>query len=248
MGWSPLYFMNFTSTRYRECLILYSLYPVLGPCCFSKFIACWITCRRNGTGSFSLMSPGISLLNSKVSLYPAVPRGLVSSSVYEILWGTWIPTHAIGMSVFILVAVILSLPHCCLSLWKHFISICLVHSRTWCCTFSHTQQYSVLTSSWRFFSTSPAPSPLPSILGIPCLCISCIPRTWYRPNRSLPSIVSGICIRLRTRTLTGHSLTIARFVSGRSPAHLVAWQLYSPRGRVVVVYLTVNLETCHVPL
>ena len=61
MGCSPLYFMNFTSTRYRERLILYSLYPISGPCSFSKFVARCIICRRNGTGSFSLMSPAISL-------------------------------------------------------------------------------------------------------------------------------------------------------------------------------------------
>ena len=134
------------------------MYPVLGPCSFSKFIACCIACRRNGTGSFSLICPAISLLNSKVSLYPAAPRGLVSSSVYVILWGICIPTHAIAMNVFILIAVILSLPHCCLSLWKHFISICLVHSRTWCCQFLHILQSSVFTFSWRSFSNSPAPS------------------------------------------------------------------------------------------
>ena len=73
MRYSPLYFMNFTTS---------------GPYSFSKFIVYCITCQRNRTGSFSLMSPDISILNSKVSLYPAwAPRGLVSSSVYEILWG-----------------------------------------------------------------------------------------------------------------------------------------------------------------
>ena len=162
MGCSPLYFMNFTSTRYRECLILYSLYPMSGPCSFSRLIACCIICRRNGTGSYSLISPEISLLNSKVSLYPAATQGLVSSSMCEILWSIWIPAHAIAMRVFMLVALILSLPHCCLSLWKHFISICLVHSRTWCCTFFHTLQYSVFKSCWHSFSTSHAPS-VPSL-------------------------------------------------------------------------------------
>ena len=103
------------------------------------------------------MSPDISLLNLEVSLYPPAPCGLVSSLVYEILCGIWIATHAIAMSVFILVAVILFLPHCCLSLWKHFITICLVHSCTWCCTFLHTLQYSVFTSPWHSFSTSPVP-------------------------------------------------------------------------------------------
>ena len=63
---------------------------------------------------------------------------------------------------FILIAVISSLLHCCLSLWKHFISICLVHSRTWCCTFFHTLQYSVFKSCWHSFSTSHAPS-VPSL-------------------------------------------------------------------------------------
>ena len=158
MGCSPLYFMNFTSTWYQERLILYSLYLISGPCSFSKFIACCITCHRNGTGSFSLMSPYISILNSKVSLYPATTHALVSSSMYEILWDILIPTNTIAMRVFILVAVTLSLPHCCLSLWKYFISICLVHSRTWYCKFLHTLQYSIFTSSWHCFSNSPAPS------------------------------------------------------------------------------------------
>ena len=72
--------------------------------------------------------------------------------------GQLYPTQAIAVSVFILIAVILSLPHCCLSLWKHFISICLVHSRTWCCQFLHILQSSVFTFSWRSFSNSPAPS------------------------------------------------------------------------------------------
>ena len=39
MGCSPLYFMNFTSTRYWERSILYSLYPISGPCSFSKILA-----------------------------------------------------------------------------------------------------------------------------------------------------------------------------------------------------------------
>ena len=73
MGCSPLYFMNFTSTQYWERLILYLLYPISDPCSSSKFIACCITCRRNGTGSFSLTSSATSPLNSKVSLYPAAP-------------------------------------------------------------------------------------------------------------------------------------------------------------------------------
>ena len=158
MGCSPLYFMNFTSTWYQERLILFSLYLISGPCSFSKFIGCCITCHRNGTGSFSLMSPDISILNTKVSLYPAAPHRLVSSSMYEILWDIWIPTHTIAMSVFILVAVTLSLPHCCLSLLKYFISICLVHSRTWYYKFLHTLEYSIFTSSWHCFSNSPAPS------------------------------------------------------------------------------------------
>ena len=95
MGCSPLYFIKFTSTRYQERLILYSLYPILDSCSFSKFIDCCFTCRRNGTGSFSLISPDVSFLNSKISLYLAASRGLVSSSVYEILWGIWIPAHAL---------------------------------------------------------------------------------------------------------------------------------------------------------
>ena len=76
--------------------------------------------------------------------------------------GQLYPTQAIAVSVFILIAVILSLPHCCLSLRKHFIFICLVHSRTWCCIFLHTLQYSVFTPSRHSFSNSPASS-VPSI-------------------------------------------------------------------------------------
>ena len=162
MGCSQLCFKNFPSTRYRECLILYSLYPISGPCSFSKFIACCITCRRNGNGSFSLISLGVSFLNSKVSLYPAAPHALVSSSLYEILQGIWIPAHAIAVSVFMFDAVILSLPHCSLSLWKHFISMSLVHNCTWCCTFLHTLQYSVFTSFLLSYSIFPAPS-VPSL-------------------------------------------------------------------------------------
>ena len=119
MACSPLYFMNFTSTRYRERLILHSLYPILSLCSFSKSIACCITCHWNGTGSFSLISPDISLLNSKVSLHPATPRGLVSSSVYEIFFfgGGWghpklhpRNCHERFYTRFY------TLPHCCLSL------------------------------------------------------------------------------------------------------------------------------------
>ena len=121
MACSPLYFMNFTSTRYRERLILYSLYPILRLCSFSKSIACCITCHWNGTGSFSLISPDISLLNSKVSLHPATPQGLVSSSVYEIFFfffgGGWghpklhpRNCHERFYTRFY------TLPHCCLSL------------------------------------------------------------------------------------------------------------------------------------
>ena len=103
-------FKNFTSTWYQKRLSLYSLYPISGPCSFSKFIAYCITCRRNGTGRFSLISPDVSFLNSKISLYPAAPRGLVTSSLYEILCGIWIPAHAIAISISILDVVILSFP------------------------------------------------------------------------------------------------------------------------------------------
>ena len=129
---------------------------------FSKFIACCITCCRNGTGSFSLISPDVSFLNSKVSQYPAAPRGLVPSSLHKILLGIWIPAHAIAISVFMLDAVILSLPHYSLSLWKHFISISVVHNCTWCCTILHSLQYSVFTSFLPSFSIFPAPS-VPSL-------------------------------------------------------------------------------------
>ena len=106
--------------------------------------------------------PWCLFLNSKVSLYPAAPRGLVPSSLYEILRGIWIPTHAIAISIFMLDVVILSLPHCSFSLWKHFISISLVHNCTWCCTILHTLQYSVVRSFLPSFFIFPAPS-VPSV-------------------------------------------------------------------------------------
>ena len=162
MGCSQLYFKNITFTRYRVHLILYSLYPISGPCSFSRFISCCIPCPRNGTGSLSLRSPGVSFLNSKVSLYPAAPRGLVSSSLYEILWGICIPANTTAISVFRLDTVILSLPHCSFSLWKHFISMSFVHNCTWCCTLLHILQYSVFTSFLPSFSIFPAPS-VPSL-------------------------------------------------------------------------------------
>ena len=132
--------MNLTSTRHSVRLTLKSLYPISGPCSFSNTIACCITCRRNGTGGFSLMSPVTSLLKSNVILHPAAPPGLVCSSKYEIFFGIWISTQAIAISVFMLLFVSLSLPHCSFSLWKHFTSIRLVHRRTWSCTFLHTLQ------------------------------------------------------------------------------------------------------------
>ena len=162
MGCSQLCFKNFTSTQYWEKLSLYSLYPMSGPCLFSKSIGCCIRCRRNGTGSFSLISPDVSFLNSKVSQYPAAPRGLVPSSLHKILLGIWIPAHAIAISVFMFDAVILFLPHYSLSLWKHFISISVVHNCTWCCTILHSLQYSVFTSFLPSFSIFPAPS-VPSL-------------------------------------------------------------------------------------
>ena len=147
--------MNLTSTRHSVRLTLKSLYPISGPCSFSNTIACCITCRRNGTGGFSLMSPVTSLLKSNVILHPAAPPGLVCSSKYEIFFGIWISTQAIAISVFMLLFVSLSLPHCSFSLWKHFTSIRLVHGRTWSCTFLHTLQLSVFTSTWCFFFNSP---------------------------------------------------------------------------------------------
>ena len=225
MGCSQLCFKNFTSIRYRERLILYSLYQISGPCTFSKFIACCITCRRNGTGSFSLISPDVSFLNSKVSQYPAAPHGLVPSSLYEILLGIWTPAHAIAISVFMLDVVILSLPHYSLSLWKHFISISLVHNCTWCCTILHALQFSVFTSFLPSFSIFPAPSALPSILRTPFP--SCreyafhTPRTSSHLDRSPPSTALGKGIPLPTCTQVGHSVPKARFPSRKSPAHLV---------------------------
>ena len=228
MGCSQLCFKNFTSTRSREHLILYSLYPISGPCPFSKFIACCIRCRRNGTGSFSLISPDVSFLKSKVSLYPAALRGLVPSSVYEILWGIWIPAHAIAMSVFMLDVIILFLPHCSFSLWKHVISICLVHNCTWCCTTLHTLQYSVFTSFLPSFPIFPAPS-VPSLLPfiLRMTFPSCrkyafhTPRTSCRLGRLPPSTTSGIDIPLPTSTQVRHSVPKPRFPSWKSPAHLV---------------------------
>ena len=191
-------------------------------------------------------------LSFKLGGLPCSPSGLVSSLVYEILWGIWIPTHAIAMRVFILVAVISSLPPAVLPcgsiLFPFVLSVVApgdVHFCTPCNIPSlHPPGVPFLPLQPHLF--------LPSILGTPfpsyCIYASCVSRTLYRLNRSLPSIVSGTCIRLRTRALVGHSVPMARFVSGRSPAHLVAWQLSLSRGRVVVVYLTVNLETFPVPL
>ena len=157
IGCSQLCFRNFTSTRHREPIILYSLYPISGSCSFSKVIACCITCHRNGAGSFSFISPGVSFLNSKLSLYPATLRGLVSYSLYQILLVIWILAHAIAISVLKLPTVFLSFPYCSLSLWKHFISNSFVHNCTWCCTTWHTRQCSVSTSFWCSFSIFPAP-------------------------------------------------------------------------------------------
>ena len=113
MGCSQLCFKNFPSIRYRERLILYSLYPISGSCTFSKFIACCITCRRNGTGSLSLISLDVSFLNSKVILHHVASRGLVPSSLtgpfLVVRWDIWTLAHAIVISVFMLDAVILSL-------------------------------------------------------------------------------------------------------------------------------------------
>ena len=95
MGCSPLYFMNFISARYRERVILYWLYPIFGPYSFIKFIACCITCQKNGTGSFSLMPPEISLLNSEV--YPVTPWGCTPSSG-AVLWVSWFTRHSPGDS------------------------------------------------------------------------------------------------------------------------------------------------------
>ena len=83
----------------------YSLHPISGPCSFSKFIACCITCRGNGIGSFSLISPAISLLNSKVSLSlprymwfcgaSVSPTKLLSwAFLYSLLWFYPFPTAA----------------------------------------------------------------------------------------------------------------------------------------------------------
>ena len=229
MGCSQLCFKNFTSIRYRERLILYSLYPISGPCSYSKFIACCITCRRNGTGSFSLISLDVSFLNSKVVLHHVASRGLVSSSLtgplLVVRWDIWTPAQAIVISVFMLNAVILFLPHCSLSLWEHFISISLVHNCTWCCTILHTLQFSVFTSFLPSFSIFPAPSALPSILRTPFP--SCreyafhTPRTSSHLGRSHPSTALGKGIPLPTCTQVGHSVPKARFPSRKSPAHLV---------------------------
>ena len=93
MGCSPLYFMNLISTRHLGHLILKSLYPISGPCSFSKIIACCISYRRNGTRSFSLISLVTFLLKSNVTLYPAAHCGLFSSSMYIIFWASGFPTR-----------------------------------------------------------------------------------------------------------------------------------------------------------
>ena len=210
MRYSQLYFKNNTSTWYRAFLILYSLYPISDLCSFSKFITCCITCRRNGTGSFLLIPPGVSFLNSKVNLYPAAPRGPVSSSLYEILLGICIPAHAIAISVFMLDAVMLSLPHCSLSLWKHFISMSLVH---------------VAPGAVRFYTLcnilSPRPFDAPFPFSLPHLCLPFILRTPFpschrcafhtpptscRLNCSPPNTASGIGIPLPTFTQVANSV------------------------------------------
>ena len=170
------------------------------------------------------MSPDISLLKSKASLYPAAPRGLVSSSVYVILWGICIPNQAIAMSVFILVAVVLSLPTaafpCGNILFPFVLSIVAPGTVIFCipCNIPSLHPPGVL------FPTLLPHLFLPSILG-----------------RPFPS-----CHVCASRIPT--SVPTARFVSGRSPVHLVAWPLCPPRERVVVVYLTVDLETFRNPL
>ena len=125
--------------------------------------------------------PCYLFLNLNVSLYPAASRGLVSSSVYVIFWGICISIQAIAMSVFMFISVILSLPHYCLSLWKHFISICCVQS--------------VFASSWRSFFNSPAPS-APSLhfrntfSVLPYLWIS-----YFFSLMSFRSLASKYCFR-----------------------------------------------------
>ena len=111
------------------------------------------------------MFPPTSFLNSYIILYPVAPRGLVSSSMYVIFRGICIYSQAIAMTVFMLIFVILSLPHCSLSL-THFTSICFAHNCTWCCKFLHPLQKSAFVSAWHSFFNSPAHLLIPSILGI----------------------------------------------------------------------------------
>ena len=133
------------------------------------------------------------------------------------------------MSVFTLVTVILSLPHCCLSLWKHFISIFHVHSRTWCYKVLHTLQYSVFTSSWRSFFNSSAPSAPSlhfrntfSVLSYMCISYS---SSLISSRLSAFQYFFNIYIRLLTHTLISSSAPTARFVSSRFLVHWFALQL-----------------------
>ena len=193
----------------------------------------------------------LSLLNLKVSLYPAAHRGLVSSLVYVILWGICIPPKLLPWVFLYSLLWFYPFPTAafpCGNILFSFVLFIVAPGAVYFCIPCNILSLHPLG----IFSPTLLPHLfLPSILGMPfpsChICASCISRALYCPSRLLPNIVSGRCIRLQTRTVIGNYVPTARFVSGRSPVHLIAWQLYPPLGKVVVVYLTVNLETFGIP-
>ena len=220
MGCSPLYFMNFTSTWYQERLILYSLYLISGPCSFSKFIACCITCHRNGTGSFSLMSPYISILNSKVSLYSATPHGLSLPQCMRFCGTSQSPPTLLPWGFLYLLLWLYPSPTavfpCGNILFPFVLSIVAPGTVNFCIPCNILS----LHPSGIVFPTLLPHLLFPSTLGTlfpSCRISAChIPRALCCPDRSLPSIVSSICIRLRA--VVGQSVSTVQFVSGRSSA------------------------------
>ena len=197
-----------------------------GPCSFSEIIACCITCRRNGTGSLSLMSPVTFLLKLKVILYAAAPRGLISSSTYVSFLGIWISTQAIAISVFILLSSTCPFPTvpspCESILFRFALSMAASGPAPFC-----------IPCNTQFLNLSGAPSPIllphlprPFILKMPfpfcCRCAFRTPPNVCRLDRSLPSIVLTGCTPPLTRTPIGNSVPTARFVLCIFPSHLAA--------------------------
>ena len=149
-------------------------------------------------------------------------------------------------------AVKLSLPHCSLSLWKHFISMSLVHVAPGAV---HSYTLCNILSPRPFDAPFPFFRPhlyLPFILRTPfpsCHRYAFHTRpTSCRLNCSPPNTASGIGITLLTCTQVANSVHKAQFPSHKFPTHLVVGSLCTPRGRVVLVYLTMYLEALCFPL